>query len=337
MPNGVTQSTYSTPSTGSAMASFNILKAIGKLGGRESLFEITKQQVGEKRGLLQFADDMIDAGEAGIDFMTDLAKSQDIGRLIGTVAGGVLGLTFGPMGAAVGAGLGSKGGQDIARRLKGVGGVTKEAKRLEAPEGLFYGGERMKSQRQLENLIKGLSSKVGESRRAGNLSAVIDAFNAYGLAKLSPTIKSASEAAKAGDITFKEAFKDAGGWESILGDIGINLPEEETFKMPDELSWQQGDKRGIRDIVSDVFTKEPGAHGRKAGMDLGSQWRDSMFGRGMMEAGEEGLQAIGRGVGQAGQGIENLLGYIGDLPSNMPTGQSWTDDWGDYFDSLLQK
>ena len=51
MPNGVTQSTYSTPSTGSAMASFNILKAIGKLGGRESLFEITKQHVGEKRGL----------------------------------------------------------------------------------------------------------------------------------------------------------------------------------------------------------------------------------------------------------------------------------------------
>ena len=79
MPNGVTQSTYSTPSTGSAMASFNILKAIGKLGGRESLFEITKQQVGEKRGLLQFADDMIDAGEAGIDFMTDLDTNSVTG------------------------------------------------------------------------------------------------------------------------------------------------------------------------------------------------------------------------------------------------------------------
>ena len=185
MPNG--QSVI--PSGGGAAGTkvfeaINWLKGLGGIDFAKAGQEIGKEKYEGRSIVDRFLEGIPEAFEGGLGAISDIAGRQSKGRVGGAIPLGILGwLLGGPAGAAGGAYLGSRWGQQLGRRAKGgVSEATRKLKELgDVPKTMFETGGKAAGIK-LDELLSELKGGVRAGREAVGGRATEDALTAFLLA-----------------------------------------------------------------------------------------------------------------------------------------------------------
>jgi len=155
------------------------------------------------------------------------------GRLFGAIAGGLLTLGLGPVGTAIGAGLGSFAGQEVGSRYSiSARGIEKRKRRLgrvksQLEGGMFHSGARKDIESQREDLNRFLKEADRMFDQSVLTSAVTDAISAGRFA--GSELGASAGGFLRGETTLKELLKaGAVKSKSLLGskkkeDLGIAM------------------------------------------------------------------------------------------------------------------